>query len=159
MINFISNVVSNQWFVLFSFNRRWLPVLSWGQSPPSSLKTGSLQIFWKGVLLLPHSRTAWFYHFWRMLKMRFGTDELRTNEIGTDGLVYIRLVQMGWYTWDWYRWVGIHQIGKTMLCNLRGGTGVLRESGERRKAISIALWMSLLGLARRRFEYKLSFTF
>ena len=32
-------------------------------------------------------------HFWRMVKMRFGTDELGTDEIGTDGLVNMRLVQ------------------------------------------------------------------
>ena len=41
--------------------------------------------------------------FWRMVKMRFGTDEfgtkeigtdeIGTDEIGTDGLVYLRLVK------------------------------------------------------------------
>jgi hypothetical protein len=31
--------------------------------------------------------------FWRMVKMRFGTDELGTGEIGTDGLVNLRLVK------------------------------------------------------------------
>ena len=32
-------------------------------------------------------------HFWRMVKMRFGTDELVDDEIGTDGLVNLRLVK------------------------------------------------------------------
>ena len=31
--------------------------------------------------------------FRRMVKMRFGTDELGTGEIGTDGLVNLRLVK------------------------------------------------------------------
>jgi hypothetical protein len=31
--------------------------------------------------------------FWRMVKMRFGTDELGTDEIGTDGLINLRLVK------------------------------------------------------------------
>ena len=32
-------------------------------------------------------------HIWRMVKMRFGTDELGIDELGTDGLVNLRLVK------------------------------------------------------------------
>ena len=33
-------------------------------------------------------------HFWRMVKMRFGTDELGIDEIGTGGVVKMRLVKL-----------------------------------------------------------------
>ena len=32
-------------------------------------------------------------HIWRMVKMRFGTDELGIDELGIDGLVNLRLVK------------------------------------------------------------------